>query len=531
MKTLSAFVFACVLGGALATQSAGLTFSVAKPEHKPNVMNITGIDRKALGNALRLHNLIVDVRGLDELRTQLRMALKTQQLQVERLDALEKCSIAKLSEQFKQPQEVWEKMKAEYAKREKDLTIYVNSAENATEDQLQAFQRYMDNDELTPDMVAELFAPWRIGSDILTDVYQNQDAWGERKSERAPSFPLWKDQKYQFDQEWNDTYTKINAYFGVPPQGRPIIGDERYDYARAKDVEKAHKEYLALLTAKSPMKAVALPPSLKKPPVAPKPLPPKMETVIYFDAQDPVDQIYPSMPEPWKKYAKDNFKNVDPKGEMAEDFSSGLNLKESAKRAARQTNRLVAYAGLQQTVESTEQVSNIVLTNAEAHVDHLRRQIAQYIPIDPNADLINPEVQAQILQQLLAKEAQLIEAADVEMQKRVAEEEDERILPEMDINEIEDIAVLKEINPTAFQEIQNAMPTSFYEQDKNLLAALKADSEGRVFLNEVNAGDVDKMMKESAATKAFLAEQDDWEKALAVERAIPIDDTCLNGGI
>jgi len=531
MKTLSAFVFACVLGSALASQSAGLTFSVVKPEHKKHVMKITGIERKALENAVRLHNLIVDVRGLDELRTQLRMALKTQELQVERLDALERCSVNKLSEQFKQPEEVWEKMKAEYAKREKDLTIYVNSAENATEDQLLAFQRYMDHEELTPDMVSEIFSPWRIGSDILMDVYQNQDAWGERKSEKAPSFPLWKDQKYQFDQEWDSTYTKINAYFGVPPQGRPIIGDERYDYARAKDVEKAHNEYLALLTAKSPLKAAALPPSLRKPPVAPKPLPPKIETVIYLEAQNPENQFYPSLPETWKKYAKDNFKNVNPQGEMAEDFSSGLNLKESAKNAGNQTNRLVAYSALQQTVESTEQVSNIVLTNAEAHVDHLRRQIAQYIPITPDADLINPDVQAQVLTQLLAKETQLIEAADIEMQKRVAEEEDERVLPELDISEIEDIAALKEINPAAFEEIQHTMPTSFYEQDKNLLAALKADSEGQVFLNEVNAGEVDKMMRESEATKAFLAEQDDWEKALAMERALPIDDTCLNGGI
>jgi hypothetical protein len=459
------------------------------------------------------------------------MALKTQQLQEDRLEALEQCSVNKLSEQFKKPEEVWEKMKAEYAKREKDLTIYVNSAENATEDQLQAFQRYMDNDELTPDMVSELFAPWRIGNDILVDVYQNQDAWGERKDEKAPSFPLWKDQKYQFDQEWDSTYTKINTYFGVPPQGRPNIGEERYDYARAKDVEKAHNEYLALLTAKSPLKAAALPPSLRKPPVAPRPLPPKIETVIYLEAQKPEDQFYPSLPEPWKKYAQNGFKNVNPKGEMAEDFSSGLNLKESAKNAGNQTNRLVAYSALQQTVESTEQVSNIVLTNAEGQVDLLRRRIAQFVPIDPDADLINPDVQAQVLAQLVAKKSELVAAADAELKKRVAEEEDVHVLKELDLNEIEDIAELKKINPDAFKEIQNTMPTSFYEQDQNLLAALKSDFDGQVFLNEVNAGDVDKMVKESVAVKAFLAEQDDWEKALALERSVPIDDTCLNGGI
>ena len=531
MKTISAFVFACVLGSAVASQSAGLTFSTVKPEHQSNVMEIKGIERKALENAVRLHNLIVDIRGLDDLRTQLRMAYKTHELQVDRLEALEKCSVSKLSEQFKQPEEVWEKMKAEYAKREKDLTIYVNSAEKATEDQLQAFQRYMDDDELTPDMVSELFAPWRIGYDILMDVYQNQDAWGERKDEKAPSFPLWEDQKYQFDQEWNSTYNQINAYFGVPPQGRPIIGDERYDYARAKDVEKAHKEYLAVLVAKSPAKAAALPLSFKKPPVAPKPLPPKVETVVYLAAEKPEDQFYPSLPEPWKKYAKNNFKNIDPKGEMSEDFSSGLNLKETAKNAGNQTNRLVAYASLQQTVESTDQVNNIIVENAEGQLETLRQRIAQYIPVTPDTDLIDPEVQAQILKQLQEKQTQLIAEADVELQKRVAEEEDERILTKMNLNEIEDLALLKEINPAAFEELQDSMPTSFYEQDKNLLAALKADLSGQVFLNEVNAGDVDKLLKESEATRAFLAEQDDWEKTLALERALPIDDTCLNGGI
>ena len=185
---------------------------------------------------------------------------------------------------------------------------------------------------LSNDMVNEMFANWRIGQEILTDVYQNQDKWGERKSKDAPSFSLWEDQKYQYDQEWNDYYTKINTLFGVGPEGRPVIGDERYDYAQTEKVQKAHDEYIKMLALTAPNKMAAIPAELKAIPAPPHPLPPKKESVLYFTSEVPEKRIYPAMPEPWQKYAENDFKDINPDGEMAKDFTAGLNLTVSGKK-------------------------------------------------------------------------------------------------------------------------------------------------------------------------------------------------------
>jgi len=177
----------------------GLTFSTVQPVAMDTVMNITGIQRQALDSAMELHNLIVEVRDIDHMRRQLMSTIRMNQIQEARLEALEECSVGKLSEQFKDPEAVWNKMKDEYAHREQEMSIYVNSTEDATEEEIQAFQDYMETGAMSADMVTELMAPWQIGQEILIDVYQNQDAWGERKGKDAPSFSLWKDQKYQFD--------------------------------------------------------------------------------------------------------------------------------------------------------------------------------------------------------------------------------------------------------------------------------------------------------------------------------------------
>ena len=52
-----------------------------------------------------------------------------------------------------------------------------------------------------------------------------------------------------------------------------------------------------------------------------------------------------------------------------------------------------------------------------------------------------------------------------------------------------------------------------------------------MFLNEINAGDVDKMMKESEAMRALIKEQTNRDKDFALQASVEIDETCLNGGI
>ncbi len=522
MNKISGIVFVGVLGISIVCQGAeGLIFEARKPVDNSVVMDISGLSRKFLKEAIRLHNLMFELNELESIEYQVTRSVQTRQLYEKKLTAMEKCSVNKLSDTFKNPNEVWNKMTSEYEQKEKDLTIYINASQTANEQEIKDFNAYMERGEMTEGVVSELLSQWQIGNEILTDVYANQDKWGERKTEDSPSFPLWEDQKYIFDKEWNKKYEAINLYFGVPPQGRPAIGDEKYDYAKAEKLEKAHAAYLAILMAKDPIKAATLPASMKKAPVAPKPLPPKMEHLVYLETSDPKKAIYPAIPEPWQEYEKDGFRDVNPKGEMAEDFSSAFNLTEEAKKAS-QKNRLIHHAGLLQDVDGAKQYEKMVLDNATRKLNLMLSKLSEYIPVD-NIDLLKSDDRKKALSQLQERHKALVGKAEEELSK--ISTEDDLLLPKADLDRIEDLAALKEINPEAFAELNNELSNSLFERDKILLKALKTDVEGRVFLNEVNAGDVDKMLKESKAMKAFIQEniQQDFN-------VFPIDDSCLNGG-
>ena len=520
----------CLIGGAWSAYGESLRFKPVEIKDRTKVMEISGINRKALERAIRLHDVMVDVRNLEHVRDQVLVRVKQQILEEARLKALEKCSVEKLADQFEDPEEVWQKMKDEYDRREQALAVAVNASEPATDAEVEAYEADMADGKVSPAIAAELFAPWKIGNEILTDVYQNPDNWGNRKQE-ATSFPLWRDQKYQVDRQWDETYTEINRHFGAPEEGRPEIGDERYDYARADEIEKAHLKYLNDLAVKYPEKVASLPNRLEKAVLPPRPLPPKNEVVVYLRTEDGNGQVYPALPAPWQAYAEEGFKDIAPDGEMADDFGEGMVLKEEALDRQEPKNRLSAYAAQRDAIIGNGFMTEKVLTRAEAQMQFLRAKIAVFVPIEEDADLLDPEVYTDVLDRLQAKYQDVLKDAETELAQRRPEQEDTYRFADMNLDDIEDFAKLKEMNPDAFAEVQSYIPSSPYEQDRQLLKALASDPEGRVFLNEINAGDVDKMMKESEAMRALIKEQTNRDKDFALQASVEIDETCLNGGI
>jgi hypothetical protein len=63
------------------------------------------------------------------------------------------------------------------------------------------------------------------------------------------------------------------------------------------------------------------------------------------------------------------------------------------------------------------------------------------------------------------------------------------------------------------------------------LLALQKDKDCQVFLNEMNAGDVQRLLSENTSTQALLDARSEWEKTLETGKEVEIDDTCLNGGV
>ena len=527
-QILWGIALAALVAGANVCQAAGLVFTTIEPVASTNIIEWGEDGRENLEEAMNVHNLILEVRKLERLEQRQAITEQMRELEEKRLEALEKCSIDKLSEQFKNPKEVWDKMNAEYAQREKELTIYVNSSKEPTKEEREAFLNYLQTGKMSPEMIAEQYAPWRIGQEILTDVYQNQDKWGERKNAKAPSFPLWQDQKYVFDKEWNDYYVKLNTYFGVPVAGRPIVGDEKYDYARYEDVQKAHQAYLTTLAAKNPKKAPILAESLKNTPMPPRPLPPKNEAMLYFETDRADASVYPALPEPWQKYAENGFKDMDPKGEMASDFKKGFVLKEQAKNEPR-SNRLTAYAMHKQSVDGMNALEGLSMVDGDSESDKVLFKLEKYVEISPDEDLLDSEVREKILAKLKAKKKELIAAAEKDLAARPDDKEE--MISFTDMEEIDDFTELKKINPKVFERLNAHIPMSVYEQDENIIKALKKDTEGRVYINEVNAGDIDKMLAEEKARKAFFDGRNELEKMVAAGASLKIDETCLNGGV
>ena len=165
---------AALVAGADLCQAAGLTFTKVMPAKSTYIIDWGEDLRQNLKEAMNVHNLMMEVRSLKHRARQLNVTAQMRELEEQRLSALEKCSIEKLGEQFKNPKEVWDKMNAKYAKREKELVDRAAKSDKTAEEE--AYLKYIQTGEMTPEMVEARYAPWRIGQEILTDVYQNQDA-------------------------------------------------------------------------------------------------------------------------------------------------------------------------------------------------------------------------------------------------------------------------------------------------------------------------------------------------------------------
>ncbi len=501
------------------------------PEPKPNYSS-------PLTKAEALHSVLYDLNSYRQKALDKQEEEKLRDTQKQTLEAARLCNIKKLEKQFKNPTAVWDKMVQTYHDKEKDLSIYLNSANPAPktqEEQQQTDQQIM----------AESFMFWKLGEDILTDVYANQDAWGERKSTTTPSFPIWEDQKYVYDQAWDKKYTQINAFFGVPPMGRPLIKNEaKYDYARHDDVVAAHTAYLTALAATNPQKALLLPDSLRKPPEpAPRPLPPKKEAVIYREASDGSIQVYPEWPAPWQEFANSGFSSYNPKGEMAEDFiGKSLMLKESAK-GHQPTNRLDTYQRLEQRVATTEKNIGARDDMMQTITKLLNDRLEPY-GINASVDLADDEQYNQLRKEIFETRQFFINQAEEAL--KTTEEQRSPLAKDVlkrqqEYNQRQAAGLIKpdpnDKNPLnisweeSYALHEDLQLMSHRQEAQTMLDALKKDQKGQASLSRKNAANVDQMIKETEALRSLEAEMKKLQGQYKISEPV-LDEDCLdNGGI
>ncbi len=535
MRELSVSMVAFAMALCVTVSVSALEFDTAKPVVIPKPMIFPQDKSQALDAALSVHNAMNKMYALKQKQEMQASAKKNLALQQKKMEAMEKCNIGRLAKDFKHPEQVWKKMTDAYDKREKELIVYVNSADEMTEEDRAVLKANIKNGYFSDEALAETMSFWDIGNEILTDVYQNQDAWGERVKPGAPSFPLWEDQKYVFDQEWNQQYEEINLYFGVPPEGRPVIGDEKYDYAKEEQVNVAHKAYLAALTAKNPAKAAAMPKKWLKAQVAPKPLPPKAESIVYLTSDDPERQIYPKMPAPWEAYQKDGFKDINPTGEMAEDFAKGLVLKESAKNRTTdaQNNRLTVYQALKKTLDGAEKIDEAMAQSLSQTETAVLDQLHQQLDLDGEIDLNDAKEFEQLFERLKNQKNALLVFAEQNLKEEEAWERAawRQSLEKKRLEAVDTMTELQKENPAYYQKVKETLSVSAPQQNRELLTALRTDENAIVSLSAVNAKDIERLMREAVAEEKLLEKQDAWNKELAAEEKRSIDDLCINGGV
>lgn len=524
-----------VAGIALPTMA--LDFSVAKPNVVPKPMISQNADSSALQKAVSVHNVMNELQVLLQKQKMQAEMQKNFELQQKKMEAMQKCNIKRLAKDFKDPEKVWKKMTDEYDNRERDLAIFINSADDMTDEQRATMKENLKNGYFSDEALSEAMAYWDIGNDILTDVYANQDKWGERKEPNAPSLPLWEDQKYLFDKEWNDKYEAINLYFGVPPEGRPVIGDERYDYINADQVQAAHTAYMAALTAKNPVKAALMAPNsdMLNTVQAPKPLPPKAESVMYIQTDEAEKRVYPALPEPWRQYQKNGFKDIAPKGEMASDFVQGLELKKEAanRPLTEQNNRLTVYQALKKSLDGADKMNQAMTQSMNQSVASVQQKIASNLDLSEPIDFSDMKSLEDIMERLVIEKEQMIALAEVQLaDEEKWEKRAWKQLPEKQrLESSETMMELAKTNPEYYEKVKETLSTSVTQRNREMLEALKKDSRALVALTPTNAKDVERKIREALAQKELLKAQDKWSKELSKQEERPIDELCINGGV
>ena len=195
---------ACLLACVFATVSFAKTTAVdntrvhQKSYHAQQITDFSYLED--IEAALDIHNFVQS-----RLNPRLREYDSTKNAKIDhaideaRLDSCDACNVARLAPYFKNPDEVWEKIKAraeeKYASISGDVGLPEGGKSGSAEEAKQSVK------------TEDYLGVWDLGHEILMDLYNDLDKWGDRKSY---SFPLWQEQKDLYDaKEWNPKYNEI----------------------------------------------------------------------------------------------------------------------------------------------------------------------------------------------------------------------------------------------------------------------------------------------------------------------------------
>lgn len=258
--------------------------------------------KDVVDKALKIHNILHSVVDTETIVNERIIVIETHERAKWLLQANKECNINLLSPYYNDATQVWEKLIADAV--EASIEAH-NSA-----DTVQESSNALSEDEYD-EAVGRI--DWDIGRAFLVQLYENQDELGDKKS----LFPLWIDQKAQYDRVLSERYDPIvmhyKAYHNKDVPARPAMANEIRKYYRdyRDEFVAAHNAYINDLpysitaaptyhcdppNGKPCYDPPSIPAITTVPELPPLPLPPWKEIVYMKVAEDPV---YPVIPEPW----------------------------------------------------------------------------------------------------------------------------------------------------------------------------------------------------------------------------------------
>ena len=253
-----------------------------------------------IDEALKAHNILHSIVDIESIIGERLVAIEEHERVKWLLQANNECNVNLLSPYYNDAEQVWEELAA--------LAVETSTeAHNAADAEL--------SDTLSEDEYDEAIdrIDWDVGRAVLLQLYENQDEMGDKKS----PFPLWIDQKAQYDRVLSERYDPIvkhyKAYHDKDVPALPVMEEEIRKYYRdyRNEFVAAHNAHISALpysitaaptyhcdppNGKPCYEEPSAPASIDVPELPPLPLPPWKEIVYMKVAEDPV---YPVIPEPW----------------------------------------------------------------------------------------------------------------------------------------------------------------------------------------------------------------------------------------
>lgn len=535
------------------------------PKSAPNYEN-------ELYTALKFHNFIKQLNDQKVKTDQYRTAVYEDELNKRRLKDLNSCNVSLLAENFSNPDQVWERLKAKakdmytaysqssvsgiYDLSNEEAALLAASDSNAAiQSTASAMGNTSQQTNVSDSVVAQNVVTWDIGRQVLTDFYKDQDnaAWNAKRKSNKKSLPVWKDQEYLYNElYWKPKYKAIQEYCQFPVKEPSISDAKKYDYYFYNDVKAAHNKVVAAAAAKG----CVLPPNLAAAPkrideAVGRPLPPVAEDIMILTNENNVfTSIYPGMPDPWKTYQQKGFHPFNESGEMSTYFSVS-----GGKITPKQVTNNVSANRLSQlfTIESDIAGSTLVRNEYKTAGETLKQTVEAFasennVKMPKNLNYLKKtDLDKAITALRKAKAENLTKAQTLMGETYVASPTAQQLTENSDLAIINALQIDTDakvtINSMNAAKIQDALKEAdaviaLMEKVSELSVLPSADATQVTAANQELQRKMDAM--ENSAAKAIV--QDEKQKTMAEsavnlkmeeleKKMIPLDKGCLNGGI